>query len=68
MYNINFEQDSPEIHPPHLCLKCYAHVGNFNRAGCKPSTLPALWESHNQTCYKSCEIDVKKSGGRGKKN
>ena len=30
------------------------------------STLPALWESHNQIC-KSCELAVKKSGGRPKK-
>ena len=42
MYNINFKQDSPEVHPSHLCLKCYAQVGNFNRAGYIPSTLPVL--------------------------
>ena len=32
MYNINLEQHSSEIHPPHLYLKCHAQVGNFNRA------------------------------------
>ena len=68
MYNINFKQDSPEVHPSHLCLKCYAQIGNFNRAGCIPSTLPVLWESHNERCCKSCELAAKRlQGGRKKK-
>ena len=59
MYHINFKQDSPEVHPSHLCLKCYAQVGNFNRARCIPSTVPALWESHNESCCKSCGLAAK---------
>ena len=56
MFAMKFEEDSSEVHPPSMCLKCKALVGNYRKDQSIPTIIPTIWKAYTPN---SAECDGK---------
>ena len=64
IFVVDFTKDVADVHPPYICLKCYACIGHFTLKDVLPTKTVSTWYKHTRECS-SCLLRIKKSkGGR----
>ena len=67
VFHVNCHQDQPDIHPQHLCMKCYSTIRNVEKRGTCTSLIAKTWTAHsNDKCNVCISVATLKKGRRKK--
>lgn len=65
LFNINVDEDDPEIHPPFVCHKCMHALqrctegGSYSGGGCAPLMI---WSPHHDKTCLVCNMELRVNG------